>query len=293
MTIDRINRESFVRRLLRTLGAVRESFLNCMRIGSVHSPLLKSNVGTFIIWIVTVVFSLSFVSLVDRQPSPSIGENKIGDRPGFTFGKPKSLLPYEATSADLVGIILFAAIIFAVLYYSRRLVRQPTASKSIVFGFSISGVYFITISAYVFRYLNYYTETRCLRVSWSLVLENPNHFYLLGTALLLQAMALGLVLALYSRPLLPANHISETADVEKEFDRHMQKSWKLTQIGLSAGVAVAVGVTLPVVVSKVDISLMDTLLVIVCLLTVALATLLFPVFKIYYAEMYRRMNIIG
>lgn len=291
MTIDRINLESHVRRLIHALGFLRESFLNHMRIGSVHSPLLKSNVGTSIIWVVTVVFSLSLVSLVDRQPSPQVVGNKIGDRPGFTFGKPESLLPYEATSGDFIGILFFAAVILAILYYFRNQLRHPTVFKSILFGFSLSGAYFISISLYIFKSLNYYTETQCMWVSWRLVSGSLNHFYLLGTALLLQALAIGAVSALYSRPLLPANHISKTANVEEEFDRHMKKSWKLTQIGLSAGVAVAVGVTLPVVVSKIDISLMDTLLVIICLLTVALATLLFPVLKIYYGEKYRRESI--
>jgi MFS family permease len=293
MIAERIDLTRYVARLTRILVFLRESVMDFMRIGSVHSPLIRTNVGTSIIWVVTVVFSLSFVSLVDRQPSPRVVGNKIGDRPGFTFGKPESLLPYEATPNDLVGILLFIAVIFGVLYYSRRMVRHPTGPKSIFFGFSLAGVYFTAILFYVFEYLNYYTETRCMRVSWRLAEENPNHFYLLGTALLLQALALGVVLALYSRPLLPVAHISETADVEEEFDRHMQKSWKLTQMGLSAGIAVAVGVTLPVVVSKINISLMDTLLVIVCLLTVALATLLFPVLKIYYSERYRRRNITG
>jgi hypothetical protein len=253
-----------------------------------EAPLARSAGGIGIISVLIIILSLAFLGLIDRQPSPPGSSRQIGNRPGFTFGGVTDLFPYELFSINIFTTVVACAVCIAALHFVVSGKLTDSMKLSVIWSLALSVIYSVTIFLTVWFNFEYYTGIcEIVPNPKTLIVNNLSHLWLLAIALICQVVVLFTTLILYQQPLIPADVVPETESQLPQFEQYMQNSWRLTQMGLSAGVAVAVGVSLPILV-ETSINLLDTILVAGILLSGAFALLLFPAFRIYYAGKVRR-----
>lgn len=273
-------------------SSLSEKVIRFFKIESGREPLIQSSFGRLAVWILFVVNSLAFIILVDRQPSPTeeaLSEAKpaeeppkIGEQPGFTVGSPEELLPM-GSGPDLLLVLGVVALAGAIYYlFIIRIKSRKSHSESLRLGF-LSGVYYLIFHVALLPTLyTWYPQGESIQIQ---------DIYLLVLLLLFQSALFALIVGLYAKPLFPDIVFTEYGVDSGEFDRHMTRSWKFTQMGLSGGVAVAVGASLPILVGKTNLTLLNTFLTVGFLLTSAFAALAFSALQIYYAGKYRRESL--
>jgi hypothetical protein len=253
-------------------------------VDSVGQPLIKSVAGSLAEFLVVIFFSLTFLGLVDRQPSPPGSERQIGERPGFTFGEPTELFPYELFPVEVIVALGLSAFVIVVLHQQVSALNGFASHVSLLL---ITACYPGTVLSVLWMEFDYYTAiNQVVPNSLGLIANNLPHFWLLGAVLLAQSTALFVILVLYQQPLFPAGVVPDSVRELQRFNQYMKGTWRLTQVGLSAGVAIAVGISLPILV-ETGINLLDTLLVTIALIAAVVAILLFPALKILYARKIR------
>jgi hypothetical protein len=267
-------------------------------------PLIYSCRMDVVICALFVILFLSLLGLIDRQPSPtSVGES-IGDRPGLTLGSPVKLFPFEMspeTSTAIVLSIVASALAVAVVRltadWSRdnaeaagfRLVIDPVKKVASVATLPLTYFLYTGVTGFLLFRL-FPSEDSCTTAytGYEMIVfffANLKHGYLLLLVFGAQIMLLGMVGYLYQRPLIP-----KTVKTPAQLDRYIVRIWKFTQLGLSSGVAVAVGVSLPILIGKTGLTLMNTMFASGFLLAGALALLAVPALKIHSAgKLHREM----
>jgi hypothetical protein len=288
------------------LSSLWDGFVRCSRekirslivavaVEDPREPVLTTNIGWLSIWSVFIVFSTFFIGLVDRQPSPARESHwNIGPKPGFTLAQPNSLFPWELSPEQIGSFALSVYTATLTVFLLREAFWRGSNSESLVDGVLSSAFMmasYLCVNVGVLLWLFDYYENRGgspIPVSLNLLISNLNNLYLLVFVLLVQVFTLGAVVILYSRPLLPRAILPDQNGNIQNLDNHMKNSWKLTQLGVSAGVAVAVGISLPTLVGKTGLTLLNMMLTAGFLTTGAFALLLFPVLKVYYADQKRQ-----
>jgi hypothetical protein len=252
-----------------------------------------------------VILFVSLLGLIDRQPSPASVNESIGDRPGLTLGSPVELFPFEMSPETLTAIVfsivasvLAIAVVRLTADWSRddadvtgvRLVLNPL--KKIASVAALPVTYFLYTCGTGFLLFRLFpSEDSCTTAytGYEMVVfffANLKHGYLLLLVFVAQVILLGGVGYLYQRPLIP-----KTLKTPERLDRYIDRVWKFTQLGLSSGVAVAVGVSLPIVIGKTGLTLMNTIFASGFLLAGALALLAVPALKIHSAgKLHREMT---
>jgi hypothetical protein len=263
---------------------------------------IRSKVGAAIFVLLFPIFSFCLFGLIDRQPSPkekvSLVETQqgfvqktttknIGKHPGLTIGDSTRLFPWHAPSGTLVEIALISLLLGLVaLVVVWSVSFHGLKWKSVGFLLLI-GLYLVLVVVLSVDLLGYYPTREADPITGFAAIQkltaNLEHAYLLLGMLLMQSFTIAAVGVIYTQPLVPAY-----ATTAERLDRHLKRAWKYTQLGMSITVAIAVGISLPILVGKTGLTLFNTILVVLFLLSGAGALVVFSALKIHYAGRYRR-----
>jgi hypothetical protein len=267
-----------------------------------RTAFIRSKAGAAIFVLLFPIFSFCLFGLIDRQPSPkekvSLVETQqgfvqktttsnIGKHPGLTIGSPTELFPAGVPVVTWISI-LAGSLILAIVALILVIRASSEGRKSKLWAIFVPiFTYLVLITLLILLTLRYYQVINTSPISGlaliQTLLSSFKHVYLLVLTAIAQSVILGAVSVLYCQPLVP-----KYATTTELLDRHLKRAWKYTQLGMSVAVALAVGISLPIIVGKTGLTLLNTILFVGFLLCGASALVLFSALKIHYAGRYRR-----
>lgn len=240
------------------------------------TPFLHS-IGAIVILLLVVIITLfSFSLLVDRSPPCYVTDIECPPshyEPGYTLSDKRTTFLLNASVrsfADAALSILIAASLFVLI--CERLSRRDPRRRPVKFWILVVVLYAITALGlfnlgWGFHYIPSSTPlTDRLTFGFIVVLG-------------VQSFLVGLVVIVFSHPLVPSVPLSNPGDY---FQMHLRNWWRYGQILISFSVAIGFGLFIPIVTQASPLGRGGIWLTAVFLFTPIGAMMVFLLLKIHY-----------
>lgn len=285
-------------RLEKVETKIRSKVFDSEWVESETTPFIETNLSLVALLFVSTIHSFAFIDLVDRAPRPTTHYEAsvfsdfsldLSTAPGYTVG--------EIHNADTWNILLLSILTGCIFIIAVLAVKRWTSyiSKEHHVGtFFICSILYLASLIIVLEIgpgANYYPQPsfeyaeKAINMSkLDSVYSNPRGFSRFAKfeflfVLAVQSFLIAAVSTIYTKEIIPPK-INERGGEYLQF--YIDLSWRYTQVVLSIGIAVAVGIGIPVFLNSTLFGRFGVLDVSFVVLTTLGAILFFLLLKLYF-----------